>query len=299
MASRKPVTVLVLGGSGMLGWMVQDYLQSVNQLSVTSSLRENKYQDKIKSRIRLFDVEEFLVKPNKYGWLNEFDYIINCIGVIKPYCKDDDPVGVVRAVRINALFPHELAKLKPRIIQIATDCVFSGKVGKYTEISLHDPGDVYGKTKSLGEVFGYRNFLNIRCSIIGPEIHGHLNLLDWFLSQKENTELTGFTHHKWNGVTTLQFARVCEKIILEEKFEALRSKHHAYHFVGNTTVTKYRLLQLFAKHFKKQVVIKPRKDVGLPVYRDLASQYTQLSTLQPKVTMNQAIKELAKYMKVS
>lgn len=37
------------------------------------------------------------------------------------------------------------------LIQIATDCVYSGKKGDYLESDLHDPTDVYGKTKSLGE----------------------------------------------------------------------------------------------------------------------------------------------------
>ena len=38
------------------------------------------------------------------------------------------------------------------ILQIATDCVYSGATGGYTESSSHDALDVYGKTKSLGEV---------------------------------------------------------------------------------------------------------------------------------------------------
>ena len=36
--------------------------------------------------------------------------LINAIGIIKPYCKDDDPEGVFNAIRVNALFPHNLAQ---------------------------------------------------------------------------------------------------------------------------------------------------------------------------------------------
>lgn len=297
MASRKQIRVLVLGGSGMLGWMVQDYLQSVNQLSVTCSLRDNRYQNKMTSQVRLFDAEGFISSPKKYGWLEDFDYIINCIGIIKPYCKDDDSVGVAQAIKINALFPQSLSKLKPKIIQIATDCVYSGKTGEYLESALHDPMDAYGKTKSLGEVFSSKNFLNIRCSIIGPEIHGHLNLLDWFLGQPRDAELTGFTHHKWNGVTTLQFANLCEMIMTQNAFDSIRKLHHTHHFVANSSVNKYRLLTLFAKHFQRGNKIVPKGDVGMPILRDLSTQYNQLNRLIPKTTMNQAIKELSSYMK--
>jgi dTDP-4-dehydrorhamnose reductase len=39
-----------------------------------------------------------------------------------------------------------------KIFQIATDCVFSGSKGNYNEKNLHDAFDVYGKSKSLGEI---------------------------------------------------------------------------------------------------------------------------------------------------
>ena len=52
-----------------------------------------------------------------------------------------------------------------RIIQIATDCVYDGVNGNYSETDLHNPTDIYGKTKSLGEV-PEPDFLNIRCSMI-------------------------------------------------------------------------------------------------------------------------------------
>ena len=55
-----------------------------------------------------------------------------------------------------------------RVLQIATDCVYSGAQGAYVETDLHDALDVYGKTKSLGEC-QEPNVYHLRCSIIGPE----------------------------------------------------------------------------------------------------------------------------------
>src|SRR5207244_6584362 len=110
---------------------------------------------------------------------------------------------VRRAVAVNSLFPYALSDVAEaagaRVLQIATDCVFSGREGSYREDSPHDPLDVYGKTKSLGEVQA-PHFLNLRCSIVGPEIRGFRSLLCWFLAQPRNARLRGFVNHWWNGV---------------------------------------------------------------------------------------------------
>ena len=101
------------------------------------------------------------------------NWIINCIGIIKPYINENEPNSVAIAKNINSDFPRILEKISSqlgaRVIQIATDCVFSGDSGLYSESDPHDATDVYGKTKSQGEASG-PNFMNIRCSIIGPEV---------------------------------------------------------------------------------------------------------------------------------
>jgi len=57
---------------------------------------------------------------------------------------------------------------------------------------------------------------HLRASIIGPEPKAHVSLLDWFLGQKKDAAVNGFTNHQWNGVTTLHFARLCHGIITHE-----------------------------------------------------------------------------------
>lgn len=70
------------------------------------------------------------------------------------------------------MFPHRLAdaaaRRGQRVIEIATNGVFSGRDAPYDEQSAHDPRDVYGKTKSLGERAA-SGVVRLRCSIIGPE----------------------------------------------------------------------------------------------------------------------------------
>ncbi len=285
--------VLVLGSTGMLGSMVFDYLSKNSELEVEATSRLKSDDDK-----KYFDVLEFLQDSSTSDFLKAYNYIINCIGIIKPHCKDDDPEGVKTAIQVNSLFPHKLSEFlknsQTKVIQIATDCVYSGKAGKYTEDVLHDALDVYGKSKSLGEVQG-DNLLNIRCSIIGPEIKGHLSLLDWFLSQPDDAELKGFAHHHWNGVTTLQFAQLCEQIIIDSDFDELIKSSYLHHFLPNTTVNKYELLKIFAEVFGKKYKIEKVDDIGAPVDRTIASNHSLLSP-QNEVEMKTAISELKKYM---
>lgn len=206
--------ITVLGASGMLGSMVCDVLE----LEFTTLSRPQ------------FDAESY-----ETGLKGQ---VINCIGVIKPYCND-----VQRAIKVNALFPHRLPK---GTIQIATDCVFSGNKGNYIETDNHDATDVYGRTKSLGEA---PHIKNLRCSIIGPEQKNHLSLLDWFLQQEG--EVDGYTNHLWNGITTFHFARIVQGV-LREGIEL----PYMQHIVPANTVSKMKLLRLLANAYKKDIRVR-------------------------------------------
>lgn len=268
----------------MLGSMVYNYLSK--SFTQTDGLEREK-----------FDAEKFLTNPTDYSFFLDFDYLINCIGIIKPYCKDNDPEGVKKAIRINALFPHELAKFcrgsNIKIIQIATDCVFSGRDGNYDEDSPHDALDVYGKTKSLGEVLA-GNFLNVRCSVVGPELKNNLGLLGWFLTQSKKSKLKGFINHKWNGVTTLQFAQLCQKIMENDTFYRLIKTSNVFHFCPNNTQTKYDLLLLFNKVFGKEAEIE-KAEAPEPKDLTLTTKYS-LDDLVEKTAIEQALIKLRSYM---
>lgn len=291
--------VLILGVTGMLGSMIYDYLRRNSELDIAGTFRDNKSDLIINDNKKLYqfrannDIEKQL-----FSIYNKFDcdYIINAIGIIKPYCKDNDMLGVYNAIVINALFPHKMINVvkqinkRIKIIQIATDCVYSGKDGMYNEDAKHDPLDVYGKTKSLGEV-NSENLLNIRCSIIGPEVKGKLSLLEWFLSNPENSVVKGFSHHTWNGVTTLQFAQLCENMIINNIFKSLRKKNYILHFVPNETLSKFKLLNLLKEVYNKKCAIEKVNNIGLPINRTLASNYLKIK----KSPMKSALLKLKEY----
>ena len=252
--------ILVLGGSGMLGSMVTDVLSGDPELKVTATVRSEKIQKLFGTQIpevewRLFDIvtagEDIL---NRICEGNS--WIVNAIGMTKPYTRDDNAGEIERAIRINAQFTYDLGHaavaVGAQVLQIATDCVYDGVKGGYTESDPHNPIDVYGKTKSLGEAL-LPSVLCLRCSIIGPEPKAYAFLLEWFLRQPRNAAINGFVNHQWNGVTTLHFAKLCRAIIRDSI-----SLPHLQHIIPKESISKYNLLKSFAASYDRgDLTIQP------------------------------------------
>jgi dTDP-4-dehydrorhamnose reductase len=177
------------------------------------------------------------------------DYIINCIGVIKPFMKDSQK----NAIKLNCLFPMILSeyceKNGCKLIHITTDCVFSGKDGGYTEDSIHDALDDYGKSKSLGESCQDKSMV-IRTSIIGEEVHKQASLIAWVQSQK-GKEVNGYTNHLWNGVTTKQYAKICSDIIDNDLYE-----EGLFHVFSNP-INKLDLVNCISDRFELGITVNP------------------------------------------
>ncbi len=271
--------VLVLGGSGMLGAMIADWLSRDKSLKVAATQRSQRYLEY--GRAVLPEVEWYLVdiedKPSaeRLLMLQRYDWIINAIGLIKQLVHDDNPLEVARAIRLNALFPYRLAHMVEecgaRVLQIETDCVYSGREGHYTEEARHDPLDVYGKTKSLGEVRS-NNVFHLRCSIIGPEFKNHISLLDWFLRQPLGANVTGFSNHRWNGVTSLSFARICHGII---KYNL--KLPHLHHVVPADEMTKAEMLGEFAREYRREDITIENGEAPFPIDRTLRTKNEALN----------------------
>jgi len=252
------VKVAVLGSTGMLGSAVGKYLLQQGY-DVATSYRNEKVS---------YGPHSFFYDPTiPDGSIPEdCDYIINCIGVIKPFINDNHE----NSVYLNSLFPRQLAKISKhlgiKMIHITTDCVYSGKDGGYVETDEHDCLDFYGKTKSLGEPSD--DCMVIRTSIIGEEIHKDASLISWVKSMKGKT-INGFTNHTWNGVTTKQYAKLCEKIIKEDLY-----KEGLFH-VCSDSVTKHELVSIINERFSLDIDITPteaaqRVDRTLATNEDLS-----------------------------
>jgi len=244
--------VLVLGVNGMLGNYVSTYFLRSGKYDVTTINRNG------------FDVVTDNVTDLH---INQYDVVINCIGVIKPLVNK---VGVLNTTLVYSIFPHILAheceKHNVKMIHITTDCVFSGKTGFYVETSDHDALDVYGKTKSLGEP---DNAMVIRTSIIGEEINSNRSLIEWVKSNDKKT-VDGYTNHTWNGLTCLELAKFIDRCISQGIYwEGVR------HIFNTTPTTKLELVELIALNFNIDLTVVP-KETTTPVYRTLSTIHTTL-----------------------
>lgn len=200
------------------------------------------------------------------------DYAINCIGIL---ARSE---SVTAAIRVNALFPHLLAERGVRVIHISTDGVFAeGGTRPYLESDTPDCVDHYGRTKVLGECPA-SCVLNIRCSIIGRDKIGHKGLLEWLDKRPGGSEVQGYINQHWNGVTTLQYAQLCEAIIAGEAFDKVRAVSGVHHFCPNPATTKYGLLKTWCEVTGKRLTVKPVE--GPPNQgRLLGTEYPSLSGL--------------------
>lgn len=272
--------VVILGSTGMLGSMILAVFAKNRELKIIATYRDHKIGKLLKDQFPMVDFRRIDVeKPNLNNLvdiINGAKWIVNAIGITKPYIRDDNTIEVQKAIYVNSFFPHYLAaaakKTGSKIIQIATDCVFSGQKGEYVETDNHDALDVYGKTKSLGEVFG-ENIYHLRCSIIGAELKGHNSLMGWFLRQPKNSKVNGFTNHKWNGVTTLHFARICLGIIIK----GTNNLPHIQHIIPVDTVSKAQLLKYLSKEYKRDDISIESKTATTTIDRTLLTNNEKLN----------------------
>jgi dTDP-4-dehydrorhamnose reductase len=237
--------VAILGSTGMLGSAFTNLMVG-NKYKIIEFNRTGRPLVSENSAVA-FDVTFSDSEIQRIFYKKKFDYVVNAIGAIKQIIDEKDPASVENAYKVNSDFPSFLDSYSKAtgtpVIQIGTDCVYSGLKGGYKESDLFDPIDVYGKSKVKGENTS-TNTMILRCSIIGKEINRSKSILSWLLTQKYGATVNGYVDHYWNGVTTLDFAKITLGIIEKNAFSKGIS-----HLVPADTLNKYQLLVLIANAF--------------------------------------------------
>ena len=159
------------------------------------------------------------------------------------------------------------------------------KKGNYSEKSKKSPNGLYGFTKSLGEV---KNIYSstIRTSFIGPE-KSNYQLLNWFLSQ--NNDINGFDKAFFSGLTSLELSKIIYIYFLKKNIFYNRILN-----IAGPKISKYRLLIIFSKIFKKKIIIK--RDTKFKIDRSLNSQKFKSLSKYKKKSWFLMIKQLRKFM---
>ena len=283
--------VIVLGASGMLGSMIIDFLERDPDIQIAGSVRDPNLVAGLQEKIpgaewSIFDAESGDTYENLQV-IDGFDWVINAIGIIKPLIREHNASDVERAIRINSLLPYHIAQRAKEgnacVLQIATDCVYSGDKGAYSEKDAHDPLDEYGKTKSLGECES-DNITHLRCSIIGPEPRNPKSLLEWFIGQLQGAQVNGFVNHQWNGVTTLHFSKICKGLI-----NSAGSMPNLQHIIPSGTITKAEMLRVFAEAYGRNDIVIKDVEAEVVIDRTLVTEHAD---------MNQEIWKYAGYNKL-
>lgn len=248
--------ILILGGSGMLGHKMYQVLSANHDTHVSFRSFDQKIADtKIFDKMKVItDVDVF-----NYGSVEKAisdvkpHYVINCIGIIKQL---KESTNSIQSIYINSLFPHLLSdtcdRMQCRLIQISTDCVYSGKKGNYREEDNSDAYDLYGKTKYLGEVNNLHS-LTIRTSIIGHELFSSLSLVDWFLSNAHST-IKGFVNAIYTGLPTIVLSEEINNII------ASYPDLHGLYQISSNKISKYDLLHIIKNVYNLKIEINPYED---------------------------------------
>lgn len=213
--------------------------------------------------------------------------VVNAIGIVK---QRSDAKQVIPSIEINSLLPHRLAQvcrsIGARLVHMSTDCVFSGRKGKYSEADVTDADDLYGRSKLLGEV-SEPHCITLRTSMIGPEITRKTGLLEWFLSQRGHT-VKGFTKAIFSGFPTSELARIVELILVNNP------KMYGLYHVASAPISKYDLLTLIRDRLELPIIIE--KDSTFECDRSLDASRFYRDTGYSPPTWQALIDDMANHM---
>lgn len=243
--SPQPETMLIItGAAGVLGRMLTEearHRDDSEQLLIIPMTRDT------------WDFRSGMIAPTLFSSPMK-KVLINCAGII----RDIGSYSPKEMSFINAALPHDLAAMihQDRVVQISTDCVFSGDDGPYPEDAQPTPVDMYGRTKLAGELTGpmyeQRNVLTIRLSFIGLGKRGWLRR---FMYAEPEMPVYGFDSWMWNGL----YARTAARTILDW---ALNYSMTGLVHMEGPIITKYRLYEMLVDRFRPEMDLRKSNPPG-------------------------------------
>ena len=233
----------------MLGHMVSYYFKKKYRLDIIPCSRSKTdivILDKILIKISEYSKKHLSILVNQ----NRPCRIINCVSI------NDVNASKEKLNLINSELPKLLVNILDnkndgsQLVHSSTNGIFSGKKGNYIESDQPDPINIYGISKTKGEVV-HAPHITIRTSIIGSQLKSNNGLLEWFLKQKN--EIKGYTEVKWNGVTTLECAKFIDWVINQK----LNGLVHLF----SKKISKYDLLNIAKEVYGKNIKISPDNSI--------------------------------------
>ena len=245
--------ILILGIDGMIGHKIAQSLSE--DFILTGSTRKNISNSDIGIKNCNLITHNFIT-DNTLTLLDNInpDIIINCVGITIRRGLNND---YNHTELLNSKLPHKLNKWveknQKKLIHFSSDCVFSGEKGNYFDNSTPDADDIYGLSKSHGEVKS-DNTLTIRCSIIGREIFNHTELFEWLYSMK-NKKIEGYNNVIYSGVTSTWMGKTINHII-KNKIDL-----NGIYNISSIPISKYDLLLKLSDIFNLNVDVSLNSNI--------------------------------------
>ena len=276
--------VLILGADGMIGHKIAQVLAINNEVTGTSR-KEISSRDLGIKRATILN-KDFVIDKS-LDFISDImpDVIINCVGITTRRINESNTNHL-------SLINSDLPKLindwsmnnSIKMIHMSTDCVFSGKSGNYLDDDIPDAEDIYGYSKSIGEINNNKT-LTLRSSMIGREIYNHTELFEWLIKNK-NGKIEGYDNVIYSGITTIRMAKIID-FILKENLNL-----SGIYNISSIPISKYDLLKLLINSFdlkidiSKTAQIKSNKvliskkfteitGIKTPNWTDLISEFKQ------------------------
>ena len=254
-AMAKRGSVLVFGGTGMLGHEV------VRALSTTREVHLTARNPKLASAAGLPGTSHYFEarRTDPLELIDEIkpDAVINAIGIVKQLPEASVPTT---SIAVNSLFPHRLNEAcvacDTRLIHVSTDCVFSGTLPigeRYSRRTSPRRGRPLRKEQAPRG--GGR-----RRGRDPPDIDHRVGARarDRVCSNgsrsRQGTTVQGFTQAIFSGLTTRELARVVGRVI--DEFPDLRGLFH----VASEPISKFDLLKLLRDALGLETEIEPRSE---------------------------------------
>lgn len=239
--------ILILGGNGMIGHKMYHTISKIHKdtwVTLRKNIKSYTYSEIYNSDkvIDNIDLSNFKILLNQLNLINP-DVVLNACGIT---IRRGINVSVSNTIILNSALPHFLNEWvttnNKRLIHFSTDCVFTGAKGDYLDNDKIDAFDLYGSTKSMGEVIDSKHSITLRGSMIGRELENKTELFEWFLKQK-NKKIKGFSNVIYSGITTTKMAEIVLKLI--NQYPYLSGVYN----ISSKPISKFELLILWNNLF--------------------------------------------------
>lgn len=234
---------------------------------------------------RIYDISVAKDLSRAFAWARP-NVVINCAGIVKSVCRENSPY---RIGAVNSVAPHLIADAagwhQSRVVHVSTDCVFSGAVGNYTEESRPDATDLYGISKTFGELVNHEHCVTLRTSFIGLDPMRRRGLLEWLIAN-HSSPVPAFTRSMWSGLSAIELARVVSDVALNH------TSLSGIYQVAGPVISKADLLQQLATTYDLQCSIERQE--GPSIDRTLNGGKFMRATGYMSPSWEQMAEELAR-----